>query len=392
LLAAVIIGGRRLSDIMVALIVWLLFIFAVGAAVGSFLNVAAARLPREKSLVWPGSRCDSCLQPIRWYDNLPLLSYLWLRGQCRTCKAKFSIEYFLMELFTGLAFVGLFYLEVVLNIHQWPDPHPFLRNYGLYPPHFWIGFAWHAILLSFLIVASACDLKGWVIPFSLTFTGSLVGLAGSFFLAWPWPWTVAEATPRLRPDVMAGVNPWMIPGGEGDPMLACGLKAGLYPWPVWGPLPDWLAPGGNWQTGIATALAGLLVGTFMLRTAGYLFQKGLQKEALGLGDADLMMMVGCFLGWQPVVAAFFIGALLGLPFSLARMALTRDHYLPFGPSLAAGSIVTMLCWRWIGPYLQPLMFWGEVMVAMAVAGATIMYLASFLMRLLRRLLDPADNA
>src|SRR5256885_4706602 len=99
---------------------WLAVVFVLGLAVGSFLNVCIGRLPLEKSILWPGSRCGHCLQRIRWYHNLPLLSYLWLRGRCRTCGAKFSSRYFIVELLTGLGFLGLFFAEVVCNIHDWP--------------------------------------------------------------------------------------------------------------------------------------------------------------------------------------------------------------------------------------------------------------------------------
>src|SRR5437762_12153215 len=99
---------------------WLFLVFVVGLVVGSFLNVCVARLPLEKSLIWPGSRCGHCLQRVRWYDNLPLISYLVLRGRCRTCGAHFSARYFFVELLTGLGFLGLFYAEVVANIHGWP--------------------------------------------------------------------------------------------------------------------------------------------------------------------------------------------------------------------------------------------------------------------------------
>src|SRR6516225_10175246 len=101
-------------------VVWMVVLFVMGAAIGSLLNVCIARLPLEKSLLWPGSRCGNCLQPIRWYDNLPIISYLVLRGRCRTCGASFAPRYLLVELFTGLGFVGLFYVEVVLNVHHWP--------------------------------------------------------------------------------------------------------------------------------------------------------------------------------------------------------------------------------------------------------------------------------
>src|SRR5476651_294410 len=100
----------------------LIFVFIVGASVGSFLNVCIARLPLEKSLLWPSSRCGACLQPIRWYDNLPLISYLWLRGRCRTCGQTYSILYLLVEVGVALGFVGLFWLEVVDNVHGWPSP------------------------------------------------------------------------------------------------------------------------------------------------------------------------------------------------------------------------------------------------------------------------------
>src|SRR5205809_5731572 len=88
----------------------LLNLFVLGTIVGSLLNVCVHRLPLEKSIIWPGSRCSHCLQPIRWYDNIPLLSYLLLRGRCRACGTSYSARYFLIELLTGLSFVGLFYL------------------------------------------------------------------------------------------------------------------------------------------------------------------------------------------------------------------------------------------------------------------------------------------
>src|SRR5262249_54590976 len=75
--------------------------FLVGLAVGSFLNVCIHRLPREESVVWPGSRCPSCAAPIAWYDNVPLLSWLWLRARCRSCGAPISARYPLIEAATG---------------------------------------------------------------------------------------------------------------------------------------------------------------------------------------------------------------------------------------------------------------------------------------------------
>src|SRR4051812_6157611 len=159
---------------------WLVLVFVIGAVVGSFLNVCVARLPLEKSLLWPGSRCGRCYQPIRWYDNLPLISYLWLRGRCRACGATYSMRYFFIELATALGFVGLFYLEVIENIHGWPPcgANPWELSLGLYPMEWFVGFGYHAVLFSFLLVAAACDLDGRTIPVGLTLTGAVVGLVG----------------------------------------------------------------------------------------------------------------------------------------------------------------------------------------------------------------------
>jgi leader peptidase (prepilin peptidase)/N-methyltransferase len=162
-----------------------------------------------------------------------------------------------------------------------------------------------------------------------------------------------------------------------------GPKFGLYPWPVWGPLPNWMAPGGNWQTGLATGLAGMLAGTLMLRTVRFLFSKGLGVEALGLGDADLMMMAGAFMGWQPVVAAFFVAVLPALVFGLTLLVAKGDNTLPFGPSLAMGVMITLVGWSRIGPHFQILFFKETFIVIIAGACCVFMLGTSYLMRLFR---------
>ncbi len=359
------------------LIYWLLLVFVIGTVIGSFLNVCIARLPFEKSILWPGSRCGRCFQPIRWYDNIPLISYLWLRGKCRSCGARYSLRYFIVELLTGLGFVGLFFLEVVWNIHDWPPcgATPWELQLGLYPMEWVVGFGFHALLFSLLLVASACDLDGREIPFGLTLTGAIIGLVGAILFPWPWPSTPTEGLAPLAA-AQGGVNaPWWT-------QIGIGPREGLYPWPVWGPIPDWL-PAGTWRMGLATGLAGLLVGTLFVRMVAYVFTKGLGKEALGLGDADLMMMAGAFLGWQPVLVAFFVSVFPALFFGLAQLIVYRDNTLPFGPSLAVGVLITMLCWKWIAPSVQILFFCDWLLVCLLVLMAGFMFLSSFLMRLLR---------
>ncbi len=355
---------------------WLIMVFLLGATIGSFLNVCISRLPMEKSILWPNSRCGSCLRHIRWYHNLPLVSYLWLRGRCGACGAKFSVRYFIVELLTALGFVGLFYGEVICNMHAWPvdrEQRQAMAN-GVFPWQWWVVWLWHAVLFSFLMAAAVCDLDGREIPLPLTLTGTVVGLLGAVLFPWPWPRTPSQALPRPNPFMVIGKE-WQEP--------SCGLKEGLYPWPVWGPLPNWLPPG-SWELGLVTGLAGLLLGTFMLRGIGFLFSRGLGREALGLGDADLMMMAGAFLGWQPVVVAFFASVLPAMVFIIVQKMFKKGNELPFGPSLGVGIMVTALWWPAIYPEKQLFFFWAPMLAAAGFAAAVFMLVSALAIRLARR--------
>ncbi len=92
----------------------IVFIFVLGLVIGSFLNVCILRIPEDLSIVAPGSRCPRCQTPIRWYDNVPVFGWIWLRGKCRTCGLPISLMYPLVELATGLLFVAC-YLEFGLT-------------------------------------------------------------------------------------------------------------------------------------------------------------------------------------------------------------------------------------------------------------------------------------
>jgi len=80
---------------------------ALGLVLGSFLNVVVYRVPRRKSIVRPGSSCPECGAPIRWFDNIPVISWFVLRGRCRDCRASISPRYPLVELGTGILFAGI---------------------------------------------------------------------------------------------------------------------------------------------------------------------------------------------------------------------------------------------------------------------------------------------
>src|SRR5262249_44314803 len=155
-----------------------------------------------------------------------------------------------------------------------------------------------------------------------------------------------------------------------------------------GPPPEWL-PRGSWRLGLATGVVGAAVGWLLLWLIRFLFTKGLGVEAMGLGDADLMMMAGAFLGWQPVVAAFFISVVPGLVLGAAHVALRGDRALPFGPALAVGTVAAMLGWYWLGPRFQLLFFDGTLLLILGGLGGTLMFALSFLLRFTRR--EPAEE-
>lgn len=131
--------------------------FIMGSVIGSFLNVLVYRLPAGMSIVKPGSHCFSCNEPIKWYDNIPILSYLILRGKCRHCGAKFSCQYCLVELFTGC-----FYLLTYLRFR------------------YSITTILVCLLASCLIALSLIDWKYFIIPDSLNIAILVIAIVSMF--------------------------------------------------------------------------------------------------------------------------------------------------------------------------------------------------------------------
>jgi leader peptidase (prepilin peptidase)/N-methyltransferase len=280
----------------------------------------------------------------------------------------------LVELATACAFVGLFWLELFENVHGWPGHTEFGARNGHFPAASWLGFAWHALLMSLLIVASVCDLKSREIPLQLTLTGALIGLIGATLMPWPWPFPPAAGLVIPPAITIAPQDVFMHP--------AVKINQGIYAWPFWGPLPAWAGPG-DMLTGFLTGVVGALVGTFLLRTIGFVFSKGLGKDALGLGDADLMMMAGAFLGWQIIVVAFFLSVFPALLFVIIQMFFKNDGSLPFGPSLALSVMVMSLAWHQVGGFVRPLLFWFELLVFAVIACAGLMFVMAFVIRVIR---------
>lgn len=356
------------------LIFYLACVFVFGAAIGSFLNVCIVRMPMEKSILWPGSHCGNCYKPVAWFDNIPLVSYWLLGGKCRSCGATFSARYFVVELVTAVGFVLLFWWTAVENVNRLPGlGGPPVILLGNVPSDAWVAFVHRALLFSLLLVASCCDLTGLEIPLAVTLPGTLFGLVFSTLYPWPWPFVGPVPLPRIMFPV-AGLGPF-------DPPLPGGQQ-GLMPWPVWWPLPFWLPPGA-WYTGLASAVAGALAGTLLLRGIRFVFSTALGKEALGLGDADLMMMAGTFVGWPVVVVAFFLAVFPALVLGLVQIVAAGNRTHPFGPSLAMSILGTLLVWRWVGPYVEPILFSAPLMGVLILLGGAFMVLMGLALRLAR---------
>ena len=130
-----------------------LFAFVFGAAVGSFLNVCIWRLPTGASIVFPASHCPACSTPIRVRDNIPLLSYLLLRGRCRSCEAHISLRYPAVELLTGLTSMLLLY------------------HFGLSPT-----LAAYGLFVAALIVITFIDIDHQIIPDVISLPGIALGI------------------------------------------------------------------------------------------------------------------------------------------------------------------------------------------------------------------------
>ena len=361
------------------------WVFVIGLMVGSFLNVLIARLPYEKSIIWPLSRCFSCYQPIHWSDNLPIIGYLRLRGKCRQCQAPFSSQYLWVEFGTGLAFLALYILEILMNWNGIPEFAKLpMANRALASWKCWAFFAYHAFLLSALIAAAVIDAEHRIIPPLIPYSGMVIGLIGGAVFPWPWP-NPASAAADLPAD------DWYLPH---TPEFH--IPLGLQPWPYWGPLFKF-APAGSVQLGLLTAVIGALAGSLVVRLIKWLFEVGFGREAMGLGDADLLMMAGAFLGWQVAVLSLFVGAvaalvlkILGLLLGISPVAAPtaaagpegeRSRELPFGPGLALGVVLTWFGWRWLAPHVQ-FVFYDMVMMGICVTVMAIGMVAAGL--LLRR--------
>jgi leader peptidase (prepilin peptidase)/N-methyltransferase len=236
---------------------WTLTVFALlfGAIVGSFLNVIIYRRPAGESIVSPPSRCPSCERRIRWYDNIPVVSWFVLGGECRHCGARISWRYPAVEAATGGLSVALWF-KVARGHFETAYLLENLPVWGIAVP-FFLYFAF----LCVLVVIALVDLDHYIVPHEFTLPGIALGLAA--------PWLIR----------------WLVPAGA---------LQGFWP-PV--------TPGESFIGFVAGGLSVLSV--YVL----YLVLRGV--EGLGGGDVTLMALVGAWLGWPALIFVFFAASMQG---------------------------------------------------------------------------------
>jgi len=255
------------------------FVFAFGISLGSFLNVVIYRLPKNLSLVRPGSSCPACQARIRWYDNIPLVSYLLLRGRCRQCSASISPRYFTVELIAGLLCVAIYH------------------HYGLTPRMpFLIYFSLSLVALTYI------DLDEMIIPDKITYPAIVIGLLASILAP-----SMTLTGPRL-----------------GLTLMHLGLDSLRL-------------------VSLAGSVLGLFVGggiVWLIYNLYYLVRK---EEGIGGGDFTLLSMIGAFLGYRAVLISLFFGSMIALAVVVVIGIKDRDFdlkmKLPFGPFLSLAALI-----------------------------------------------------
>src|SRR5215470_3019077 len=256
-----------------------------GAVIGSFLNVVVHRVPIEESIVFPNSRCPSCGAMIAFYDNIPVLSYAFLRAKCRNCKEHISFRYPTVELLTAALFIGV----------AWHDGLSAALPFDL-------------VFTSALFALVFIDAEHMILPNVITYPGIVFALIARV------------AIPLLT----------HTPHFDDVPSLSGGALAGM-------PL---------WVVSLAGALIGALIGGGSLWLMGWTWEKLRGIEAMGLGDVKMMFMVGGYLGWRLTIITIFLGVFSGSVIGILLMARAgkkdMQMLLPFGVFLGIGAIAALL--------------------------------------------------
>jgi leader peptidase (prepilin peptidase) / N-methyltransferase len=263
-----------------------------GLIIGSFLNVCIYRIPLGKSIVYPGSGCPHCGTAIRFYDNIPVLSFLMLRGKCRSCGKPISVQYPFVELMSGLAFYCCW------------------KEWGLTPPTFV-----NSLFLSIIIVLIFTDYHHQILPNKLTLPGLIAGLLLSPF-----------QTPEVYLNALS-IKAASLLGFLDSPFVLS----------------------------LVGSVLGAVIGGGGLFALAFFYERVRKKQGLGMGDVKMMAMVGAFMGIQLAILTILIGSLLGTLVGIYLILFRKMNMqtkLPLGVFLGIGSAFSLfyglffIHWYW----------------------------------------------
>ena len=353
---------------------WSLVFFALGCIVGSFLNVCIYRLPLGMSIITPRSHCPHCKYSIPWYLNIPLVTWLALRGRCKNCGAPISARYFVVELLTGVAFLSCW-----LAFGDAGHPLPSMP----------VAFV-YAVFLAGLIAATFIDFEHFIIPDEITFGGMVVGFAASFFL--PSLHDASTLIVGMRRSFTGAIvgaaiiygilrlGKWLF--GRQRVKLPMETKIVFTDTSVH--LPDKEIPydelfyrrsdvivlhartvelvdRGYQDVLVRLSPSALEIGEEKMNPNDVPCLEAvsaeivLPREAMGLGDVKFMGAIGAFLGWQAVIFSLMLSSMIGAVVGLTLIAMRRRAWssrMPYGPYIALAAAV----WIFGGKKLVPWLF------------------------------------
>jgi leader peptidase (prepilin peptidase)/N-methyltransferase len=287
--------------------------FGVGLLFGSFLNVCISRLPEHESVVKPRSRCPECGHAIRWYDNVPILSWVLLRRRCRDCGGRISWRYPAVEIVVGLWFAFMFVKTGVdvANQHNgqvgsWMAERIHLTFFGDVS----------ATILGFLLIGlMVMDWRTHRLPDAFTLTGIAIGF------------------------VLTCVQAAFLATGEGDIALNP-----THQWRMSSP-GSFAARGNVFLTGteamVLGRVAAIVGAALILLMIRWAYKAARGHQGIGLGDVKLLAMIAAFLGFSRSLVALFVGVMAAMVYALVLLAMRRataQSKLPFGSFLAAGGL------------------------------------------------------
>ena len=337
---------------------WSLVFFSFGCVVGSFLNVCIYRIPLNESVVSPPSHCPHCNYSIPWFLNVPLVTWLYLRGKCANCSAPISIRYFLVEFLTGLTFLACWL--------KFGDQSALLALA-------------YCLLLAGFIVATFIDLEHFIIPDEVTIGGIVVGFICSFIVPQLHE-ANAPSQSLLRSFAGIAVGGGLVYGilrggkllfGRQKIELAAGSK--IICTETCLKLPDHDIPYEELfyrnsdvivlegkrvemidrcfqETSVRLTPKTLVMGDSQFNTEEVPYFEAttnaitLPREAMGFGDVKFMAAIGAFLGWPAVIFSLMVSSIIGAFVGIALILARRREWssrLPYGPYIALAATIWM---------------------------------------------------